>query len=1093
MQNRTKVFGIGITVLLLGVLVASQQNQVLGQQGATPQHGISYARYNAGEYQRADSDQTVEELANTGAEWINIVVTQYQYDLNTTDIYPTGNTPTDEDLIHVINEAQSVGLKVMLKPHIDIQSNPREWRGRIGRDFSEQQWSDWFASYRNFMGHYADLATEQGVDQLILGTELVSTVQREGQWREVIAHVRGRFSGPLTYSANHSGEETSINWWDALDYIGVSGYYDLTDKTNPSISELKVAWQPHVATLQDLHNRWNKPILFTEVGYRSSDGNNRHPWCYWCDEAVDLQEQADGYRAYLEVFYDQPWFAGAYFWGWHISPFRSGPCDAGYSPYDKPAENIMRQYFGSASRTLPTSCSGDPTPTPTLTPTLPPPPPTPVSSDALINIATSPITIDGSAESVWQSGNGYEINKPILGNEVSAADFKANYRALYDAEYLYLFVDVKDDQLHNDSGDEWWEDDVIEIYIDGNYSRGSSYDGIDDYQLFFRWNDSQVHVGSAPSGSLTGVEFVMLTTGSGYLAEIALPLSEFGILPTEGYLFGLELEVIDDDGGGSRETKYAWNATSDNAWNNPSFFGTARLFGEGTSVPTATYTPTPTSIPSTATPAPVEPTPLPPTPAPSNTSLPGNLVQEAENGVRSGLFVIGNDSNASGGAYVHVPDGTANRGTKLDPEQTVRFSFNVTTAGLYRVKGWVYAPDTFNNSFYIQVDGMPEGGITWHNQVSSGFTAQYVTPNNSVDIWEIMMEAGTHIINVGLREDGTRLDKIALELVDVTQPPAPSQTPTPMPTPTSTPGQGVGPTLTPTPTPLLPPTPTPSVSDECAGLEVEAEAGELSGLFVAGADPAASGGTFIHVPDGTGNRGTELDVAQNVRYCFIVTDPGLYRIKAWVHASSVFNNSFYIQVDGTPLQGYLWHTQVNDGFDPQYVSSGATYLDLNLTAGEHTVEFFLREDGIKLDRIALEQVDQQSIIGTTEDDTIARRNWLFGTITVRNLRIDWESSTVAPLLHSQVILRDAATGGLGYQQMTTIDAVGGYYFDDIPEGAYQMELLLPSGYNTIDTNPKQVMLEGDSIVEETFEIDGTIERGGVDRAIFLPLIQALVP
>ena len=328
------------------------------------QFGISYARYYSGSYQSADADLAVEELAATGAEWVNFVVTQFQFDLNSTNIYPTVSTPTDDDLVHIINKAKSLGLKVSLKPHVDLQSDNSLWRGNIGTSFNEFQWNAWFNTYNDFIGHYADLAHANGVDQMIIGTELRKTVVREAEWRGVISNIKSRYNGKLTYSANHGGEETSIQWWDAVDYIGISSYYNLTTLTDPTVAQLKAGWQTHLTTLENLSQTFNKPILLTEIGYRSSDGNNTHPWCHplhsaCANEGLDLQEQADTYQAMFEVFMPKPWFAGVLAWGWDARASDSGPCDTGYSVYDKPAENIIRQYFGGSQKSINTNCTNN--------------------------------------------------------------------------------------------------------------------------------------------------------------------------------------------------------------------------------------------------------------------------------------------------------------------------------------------------------------------------------------------------------------------------------------------------------------------------------------------------------------------------------------------------------------------------------------------------------------------------------------------------------------------------------------------------------------------------------------------------------------
>jgi hypothetical protein len=314
------------------------------------QKGISYASWWPGLYSHPDADLSLANLADTGAGWVALIVTQYQDDIASTTIHATAATPTDDDLAHVITEARRLGLKVMLKPHVDLADDPDHWRGQIGQAFSEVEWNAWFASYQAFINHYAQLAETYGAHQFCVGTELSVSEGRASDWRAVIGGVRGYYDGPLIYADNH-GDETAITWWDAVDYIGVDAYYSLTSENDPSLAELKAAWEPHVATLADLAATWDKSIIFTEIGYRSLDGANRHPWDWGITGTYDLQEQADAYQAALESVFDQSWFGGMYWWAWETDPFQGGPCDDGYTPYDKPAEDVLRGWYGGPPRT----------------------------------------------------------------------------------------------------------------------------------------------------------------------------------------------------------------------------------------------------------------------------------------------------------------------------------------------------------------------------------------------------------------------------------------------------------------------------------------------------------------------------------------------------------------------------------------------------------------------------------------------------------------------------------------------------------------------------------------------------------------------
>ena len=356
-MNTRRFLPFALVAILLSV-VAVQQGWGTQIQPSM-QEGISYATWWPGDYSHPDADLSLAKLAATGANWIGLIVTGYQDTISSTTIITSTATPTDADLIHVITKSHRRGLKVMLKPHVDLLHDEGHWRGQIGGEFaSEAEWTAWFASYRSFIDHYADLAQTHGADQFCVGTELSATVHRADEWRAVIEGVRAYFGGPVTYAANH-GSEAGITWWDAVDYIGVDAYYPLTDKNDPTLAELKAAWTPHVTILAALAETWEKPVLFTEIGYRSQDGTNRHPWGWTTGGPIDLQEQADAYRAVFESFYDKPWFDGMFWWSWGTDPFEGGPCDDDYTPHDKPAENVLRAWYGAPPRSPPT-----PTPQP---------------------------------------------------------------------------------------------------------------------------------------------------------------------------------------------------------------------------------------------------------------------------------------------------------------------------------------------------------------------------------------------------------------------------------------------------------------------------------------------------------------------------------------------------------------------------------------------------------------------------------------------------------------------------------------------------------------------------------------------------------
>lgn len=253
--------------------------------------------------------------------------------------------------------AKRFGIRILLKPHIWItRAEDGKWRQDIAME-TEAEWVEWFASYRSFMLHYARLAERTGIEALCIGTELQATVrERETDWRDLISDIRQVYSGKLLYAANWWREFEEVPFWDALDYIGIQAYFPLTREENPTLEDLRQGWRPHFEAIQSLHERVGKPVVFTEIGYRSSANAAIEPW-KWPESLSPtgsedgLKVQAIGYQAFFQTFWDQDWFAGVYFWKWfpHLQEGER-QIPGGFSPQNKPAEEVMARWYGRASR-----------------------------------------------------------------------------------------------------------------------------------------------------------------------------------------------------------------------------------------------------------------------------------------------------------------------------------------------------------------------------------------------------------------------------------------------------------------------------------------------------------------------------------------------------------------------------------------------------------------------------------------------------------------------------------------------------------------------------------------------------------------------
>lgn len=303
--------------------------------------GVVYTSWGRNELGTEASDNTLEYLKNIGVRHLGIMVIWVQATVEEKDISSDPkDTPDDSAIIHAINKAHSLGMKIMLKPHVDVKTG--QWRGDIIPS------GDWFASYKNYLVHYARIASLYNVELFSIGTELVNTTTAnwQGEWENIIKEIRGVFAGPLVYGANWN-EYKTVGFWDKLDFVGIDAYFPLTAKKDPTREELLAAWKGHALEIDKWlkENKINKPVIFAEIGYCSADGANIEPWSVLSnlsEKYIDQQEQADCLGAMLVVCSHYSWFKGLYWWN-YFPQERWSPL--GYTIRGKKAEEVLSEWL----------------------------------------------------------------------------------------------------------------------------------------------------------------------------------------------------------------------------------------------------------------------------------------------------------------------------------------------------------------------------------------------------------------------------------------------------------------------------------------------------------------------------------------------------------------------------------------------------------------------------------------------------------------------------------------------------------------------------------------------------------------------------
>ncbi len=90
-----------------------------------------------------------------------------------------------------------------------------------------------------------------------------------------------------------------------------------------------------------------KSFLITEVGYRSANGTTQRPYDHNSNDTLDLQEQEDAYQTFLTVFGENEFWVEEIAW-WSLDPLlQGGGIDTGYSPFGKPAFDVLKSFWNS--------------------------------------------------------------------------------------------------------------------------------------------------------------------------------------------------------------------------------------------------------------------------------------------------------------------------------------------------------------------------------------------------------------------------------------------------------------------------------------------------------------------------------------------------------------------------------------------------------------------------------------------------------------------------------------------------------------------------------------------------------------------------
>ncbi|MRX46058.1 glycoside hydrolase family 113 [Pedobacter puniceum] len=296
---------------------------------------------------RVVDDTWSKEIKSIHAGWVAIIPYAFSNVNEPAVIYHPERQYWGESLEGVkatIKQAHANGLKVMVKPQVWLQRGA--WIGSFDL-VTEAQWQQWEQDYEKYILTFAQLAKQEQADMICIGTEYRNAaIKRPKFWLKLIADIRKVYQGKLTYCANWDDYQ-QITFWQALDFIGISGYFPISEAKEPSVKELVKAWKPYQQELAKFSKEVAKPILFTEYGYRSME---QPAWKSWEAEHqkrnINQQAQANAYEALFLSLWKEPWFAGGFAWKWYSSFRRIDPIQNNdWTPQNKKAQAVIKAYY----------------------------------------------------------------------------------------------------------------------------------------------------------------------------------------------------------------------------------------------------------------------------------------------------------------------------------------------------------------------------------------------------------------------------------------------------------------------------------------------------------------------------------------------------------------------------------------------------------------------------------------------------------------------------------------------------------------------------------------------------------------------------
>lgn len=318
----------------------------------------------------------LQNIQALGSNWVILTPSWTYTHLNplTFSAQP-GKDPFWSDTVAAVTQARALNLNVAVFPQPRFATTASDFWKTAPRDAT--WWDNWFAHYRAFAVHHADLASLAGAQAVILGGDWITPAlptgtladgapsgvpaDAEARWKNIIAEVRQHFRGNVIFALPYDNGVVvaPVNILKDADAVYLLWFAKLNGQPNPNKSDLLAeAGRLLDTNIAPIQVQVNKPFIIG-LSYPSSSHSatgcipNGSGGClYWTalnrpnadlsTVSLDLQQQADIYDAVFNAVNARSWVSGVISRGYFVPATLQ---DKSASIHGKPASDLVWYWF----------------------------------------------------------------------------------------------------------------------------------------------------------------------------------------------------------------------------------------------------------------------------------------------------------------------------------------------------------------------------------------------------------------------------------------------------------------------------------------------------------------------------------------------------------------------------------------------------------------------------------------------------------------------------------------------------------------------------------------------------------------------------